>query len=651
MARSRQSERLPWLTLLLACVFALVTWLSMEGSQEIADGSRRQLDEAVQVLHQHPYLEASRALRERVIGYEITQPREAHEGARASARDARPPAVELRSQQSRLDGQVAQATGRLDQLAARRFGANPTRWRPDTLFTYVVVHSSWVHLGGCAALLLLIGFYLEPALGAIRLAGVVTLATLGAAVGFVCMQPELDRVLIGSSGMLAGLLCVALFELVRSRRKGFYGLIALGGLAWLLVPPAIGAGLSFDHPGAQLTGFSIPEFALAWVYLGGVTGGMAAYGGMRLLGSRPPAGRAARPAAKSSTERADLDTAQALRAEGRYEAALKQLLGLVRREPDSVDAHLLLADVAFSLGQRALAAKSRLRAVRLQAKLGDGLGAVRPWLDLTQREIPVDVEPALLIRMAGLLRQRDQPRAAAAALKTALERAEDSSRMVVAVRVARAAKEIDAAIAHDAAWTALGFVELPFVERQEIEALLGQVIPKLPGVDVEMSKAWARDPQRPAPIEVDTRMRSLDVVHAVPIDLDDEGLHVATQGGLKKRIRFERIEAVGVGGVRGIEDRPILMIDLVLNWMSPSYETLRVVRLRSDRFDAREIVDSTSPLDALRLIAMTVLERAEAVPLPNRDAALGRPFATFDSIGSYSMQVLTAEEPLSENPS
>jgi membrane associated rhomboid family serine protease len=647
---SRPNTPHPWLTGLLVCVFAAATWQSLAGSQELADASRRQLDQAVEYLQQRPYLEVSPVLRARVGGHEIAQLRQLHEEARQ--RSGRPPVLglELGGQQRELDERVAKATRQLDALPARRLGVNPTQWRPDALFTYVLVHSSYFHLGGCAVLLLLIGLYLEPALGAIRMAGIATLATLGAAAGFVFTQPELDRVLVGSSGMLAGLLCVFLLELASSRKQAFYGLSVLGGLGWLLVPPALGSAVSFDHPGAHLTGFSVPELALAWVYAGGITGGVAAYGVSRLIVAQTPLRPEIPHTARTSTGGADLDAVHALRAEGREQAALKQLLALVQREPDSVDAALLLGDVAVSLGQRALALKSRLRAVRVASKRGDGLGAVRPWLDLTQREIPDDVEPALLVRMAGLLLQKDHPRAAASALQTALERAEGSSLMGVAGRVARAAKEIDPALAHDAAWTALGFIQLPFVERQELEALLAQVIPKVPGARAQVSKTGA-EPDRTAPIEIDGRLRPLDVVQAVPIDLDDEGLHVATQGGLKKRILFERIEAVGVAGIKGITDRPVLVVDLVLNWMSASHETLRVVRLRGDRFNPRELVDAKTPLDALRLITMTVLERAGAVPLPNRDSVLGRPFATYPDIGRYAAQVLSAEEPLSENPS
>ena len=49
--------------------------------------------------------------------------------------------------------------------------------------------------------------------------------------------------------------------------------------------------------------------------------------------------------------------------------------------------------------------------------------------------------------------------------------------------------------------------------------------------------------------------------------------------------------------------------------------------------------------------AGTELERAEAMPLPDRDSVLGRPFASYEDVTAYEKQVLAAEQPLSENPS
>jgi len=68
---------------------------------------------------------------------------------------------------------------------------------------------------------------------------------------------------------------------------------------------------------------------------------------------------------------------------------------------------------------------------------------------------------------------------------------------------------------------------------------------------------------------------------------------------------------------------------------------LRAVRLRSDRFDARALspgFDRSS--DALRDFALKLLERCEAVPLPDPEAISGRPFAVYESLASYEREVL-----------
>jgi hypothetical protein len=46
-----------------------------------------------------------------------------------------------------------------------------------------------------------------------------------------------------------------------------------------------------------------------------------------------------------------------------------------------------------------------------------------------------------------------------------------------------------------------------------------------------------------------------------------------------------------------------------------------------------------------------LLERSEAVPLPDRRSALGLPFASFDGLSLYQHTVLVAESLVVENDS
>lgn len=635
--------------MLLACAFSLATWHSLNHSQELVDAGRLQLGEASRYLVEHPHLESGRVLRARFNASQDEKLVQGFERARAERGDSRVPDVELRSQQKQLDGLVETAAQLLEELPSRRLGVNPTLFRPETWFTYVLLHSSYFHLGGCLALFLWLAAYLEPSFGVARFACMMAVGTVSAALGYVIAMPELDRVLLGSSGLLFGVWLVFLWKFAALSKSWFYPVTAFGGAVWLSAPWLTGLGGPFDHPGSDMMHVGLPSIALLWVYAGGAAGTLTTVSLMSRLGTALEP-RSPRPhETEPSTGSAELDRARAASDDGRDEDAYLILMALVRSEPDSVEGATLLADVATRLGKTDDAVKAQLRVVEVQAKRGDGSRAVRPWLGLTQREIPTAVEPALLVRMASLLLQAEKPSAAAEALRAALDRASGASSMVVAGRVARAAKEIDPELSHDAAWRALSFADLPFSERQELETLLGHVLPRLASAKSEIPNAWEQAAVEAPATEVATALRPLDVVHAIPADLDDEGFHISTKGGQKKRIRFDRIQAVSAVGVRGLGPRPVLLIDLILNWDAPQHECLRVVRVRGDKFDPRQFVHAENAVEAFRKVVMTLLERAEARPLPERDAVLGRPYTMFDSVARYESDVLFAEAPLSEN--
>jgi membrane associated rhomboid family serine protease len=140
--------------------------------------------------------------------------------------------------------------------------------------------------------------------------------------------------------------------------------------------------------------------------------------------------------------------------------------------------------------------------------------------------------------------------------------------------------------------------------------------------------------------------RALEVVEAAPLGLADGVLALDVAGRGKSKLRLERIEAVAVAAVRGLgREKPVLVVDLVLNWKAGAEAALRVIRMRGDRFDPRRLDPAAaSPLAALRGLVAAVLDGAQAAPLPDRAAALGEPrFAEFGDLASYEREVLCAQ--------
>jgi hypothetical protein len=269
-----------------------------------------------------------------------------------------------------------------------------------------------------------------------------------------------------------------------------------------------------------------------------------------------------------------------------------------------------------------------------------------------------------------LLREQDQRAEAVSALRCALERSEERENHVIAARIARAARGLDPGVTETAAWRALGSVELSLSERQALENLIAEVLASAGGRSasayrVRGGPAPSRSPQpvraaeppapatpsaaatgRPAAIEIETHDRVLDAVLAVPLELCDDGVEIQTAQGQKKLVRYARIEAVAVAAVHGIAAKPVILVDLVLNWMTPANEMLRVIRIRGDQFDPRRLFSGhASAVDALRSFVKTILDRSNATPLPDADTALGRPFASFDELAVYQRAILMVEGP------
>ncbi len=138
--------------------------------------------------------------------------------------------------------------------------------------------------------------------------------------------------------------------------------------------------------------------------------------------------------------------------------------------------------------------------------------------------------------------------------------------------------------------------------------------------------------------------RPLRLMPAVPLGLDATHLTLDVEGRGRSRLSLERIDAVSVAGVGGISPsgKPVLLLDLCLNWTG--YDELQVVRMRSDAFDPRKIIDAEgSPLKALRAFAAQLIMRSRGVSLPE-DADVSAAFKIFATLPEYQREVLRAAD-------
>jgi membrane associated rhomboid family serine protease len=657
-AKRARGTPVPWLCVLLIVGCAAVNLYASISSREALARVDASLSNAEAYFRDHPYLYPGQVLEVRLTSGEIDASRDEWTRRRDRRGSAATPPRVRRRQQEELRALVAEATSQLEASASQQLAWNV--WERDslTLLSHIFLHAGQWHLIGNALLLLLIGAYLETRMGRALFAGSLGACAVGSAWAFAFANPAVDFALIGLSGALAGLLTIFALRHWRDRREGFYALGVVGGAVWLVLPAHFGFQWSIQGtiPGM---GALAPASASYSALAGGSAMGLfaAALIGFYRLDERLRGGSDlhGRDAASPLYRRA-----MRARSNRDYDTAYVLLSELLTRDPESHDAALLLAQVAVDLGKRDDADNAMLRAIQIELKRGLTQAAMDNWISLAEGGIPRRADHSLCIRMAVLLQDASQPSAARAALRGALDRLQKGDDPLIASKIARAARDLDPQTAEEAAWRALGSIELAFEERQSLEVLLGEIIPLLGDGRLEVGagsstlddapEAGGADlglARKPSPIDIDLEERALMALDAVPLECGADGVRViVARSGAKKLVPYQSIDAVAVAAVQGIGRRPVIIVDLVLNWMTTANEKLRVVRLRGDKFDPRNVVSGIdSPSEALRRFLDLLIERAAATPLPDPAAAHGRPFASFSSLADYHRTVLRVEVP------
>lgn len=147
-------------------------------------------------------------------------------------------------------------------------------------------------------------------------------------------------------------------------------------------------------------------------------------------------------------------------------------------------------------------------------------------------------------------------------------------------------------------------------------------------------------------VDIFPTQRSLRIRDAVPVALESRSLVIEMEGGNKTRLPYARVDALAAAAVQGLGEKPVIIIDLVINWLSAA-EPLKVIRLRSDQFDPAQLVPGrVGQLEALRSFLSDLLRASNATPLPNFNAATGAPFQVFSGLADYQRDVLDGTEDL-----
>jgi membrane associated rhomboid family serine protease len=140
------------------------------------------------------------------------------------------------------------------------------------------------------------------------------------------------------------------------------------------------------------------------------------------------------------------------------------------------------------------------------------------------------------------------------------------------------------------------------------------------------------------------RFCDLKVIEAAPLELAEDGVVLQRVEGGRGRVDYAKVQALAVAAVKGLSPKPVLIIDLIVNWNDTGEGPLQLIRVRSDAFDVRKLMpQATRSIDAFRALQEQLLARTGAAPLPDRDAVRGRPFRTYSDLESYQREVLQVE--------
>jgi membrane associated rhomboid family serine protease len=584
---------------------------------------------------------------------------------------------ELAAEQAELDALTQAALEGGGAIPAdhpyRRWGFTPADPGPVTLVTHVFMHAGWIHLLSNLFLFFLAGPALEDRWGRPLFGAFYVGAGIFSGLFFALMTRDGSLPLVGASGAISGVLGAFLVRFLRTEINFAYfffiGFRVIQGTfqapAWAMLPLWFANEL-FSAWLVDAVGVS--DGVAYWAHVGGFLFGVGA--ALAVRGAKLEE-RFIHSAieAKVTLARGNpaVEEASRLRAAGDVEGAFALLEAESRKKPDDPDVGVAFWDAAVALQRPDAAAPALARAIR-RLSAGESLPtALGYWTELKGLVPGALVDPTTLLRFVPVLRKEARAAEASRALRDAVDPANRGLMPPQALRVAELARESDPAVALAATKLALASPELPPETRtrleQQIAGLEGAAAaappPPQPKVEsapapaaktpadrsiaLELDPALETDSVNPAALAgaaLEARWSDVKVAEAVPTALDDKGLALELPGGRAGRLELAKIQALAVGSVAGLAAKPVILLDLLLNHSEVGEGPLRLVRLRSDRFDPRRLAAGATPLDAFRTFLNLLATNTNAALLPDPESYRGGPFAKFADLESWQREVL-----------
>lgn len=472
-------RRLPWVTLgiMALCLVAFV--LSGRWRMVPREDLRIQKDflAAIEWYVQHPYLELDPEFEEVFLNDLGGARVEEMLGYFAELGRTAPLPSVVRAEQEQFDAMTSRALASLRNHPLRRWGLVPTEKKAVSWIGHMFLHAGWLHLLGNMLILFLAGPFIEDVWGRPLFAGFYLASGLLAASFHILSDPEASRPMIGASGAIAGVMGAFLIRYGTTKIKFFYLFLLIRGTfwapAWLMIPLWFASQLWMGLLTSEL---DIQLGVAYWAHIGGFAAGVgvAWFVAARRIEERFIHPNIERKITLEVRDNQDVVGALEVR-ESDPERAFRMLSLTVMNQPQNHDGAAALWELALDLGRTSEAAPLMLRSIGQQLRAGDADLAVNQWLDVRPHVERADGDPRPLVRLAQALVERDHGEEAAATLQLALQANDGAVGPMVALNVARIARDLRPSIAREAARRVLDHPQADPELRQRARGLLDEL--------------------------------------------------------------------------------------------------------------------------------------------------------------------------------
>ena len=644
----RSVRRLPWVTFAIMGLCVVVFLLTFPGERRYEREAGERLQELFRYFVEHPYLDKGPRFQELFVD-QLGEEEAAALTQVMKEMGGPPPESErlLRQEQEHFDRLVGEFFGVFGNSPLHRWGLVPASFRFSSLISHQFIHAGWMHLLGNLFILFLAGPFIEDVWGR-PLFGAFYLTAGGfAGIMFAVRYPGFEGPLIGASGAIAGVMGAFLIRYWQTKIKFFYWFFfffmgTFEAAAWIMLPLWFLKELFFAQamdvvvPGGG--GGGVAFWAHVWGFAFGLVVALA-------ISYFRVEERLIHPTIESKitlVENTGVEQAMELAGTGNLSGGIEALGRELRQRPENVDAAMAMWSLCLRQGEVGPAVQHMVRAVRKAARDGDDEFVLAHWEEVLRACEDLQIPPDLGLRVAEAHQAARREKIALDTLELTRRSVDGSTPAGVLLRMARLGIALRATGVGLMVEAALAHPEVPAEARAELEAARAEIggTEGEQGTDageVASSESEAADP--PSPVEAHT----LQVMQAIPRALGGENLEIEVNG-TRRQMVLGQVQAVAVGGISREGRRPVVLVDLLLDSPWGDREALRTIRLTSDSFDPRQLVGGEDAMRAFHTFLDHLLEVSEAVPLPDPDAARGRPFRSFATLEDYQREVLAVEE-------